>query len=282
MPLRFTRLALILPAIVCASMLTGCASTFDPLQRSLLYFPQPVNPADPGVQRQLPIADQHIFYRLLDHPGTNALIYFGGNGDDAPATLPLLRSAFPERALYVLEYRGYGESSGEPSEAALVSDALTLFDCVHLRSDNIVVMGRSLGSGIAVQVAADRPASGLILVTPYDSIFNLAKGRFSYLPLDWMMRDRYESWKFAPRISVPTVMLLASNDSVVPRDSSDALRRAFDPKILTFAVVADTDHNDILASPNFLLLLNAILSRSDSANTTEGPASPDATLTNLH
>ena len=247
-------------------MLAGCGGTFESIQRSLLYFPQPLNAADRGIQQELPASQQHVFYRLDDHPGRDALIYFGGNGDDAPATLPLLRSLFPDYALYVLEYRSFGESSGAPSEVALVSDALALFDCVRVRSDHIVVMGRSLGTGIAIQVAARRPASELILVTPYDSIFNLAKIHYSYLPLDVMMTDRYESWKFAAGISIPTVMLLASDDVVVPRENSDALRSAFDPKILTYAVVPNTGHNDILDSPNFLILLGAILQKSDSAH----------------
>jgi pimeloyl-ACP methyl ester carboxylesterase len=259
MPSRLIRLAIPFAAIVSALTLIGCAGAFESIQRSLLYFPQPLNAADRGVQQELPAPHQQVFYRLDDQPGANALIYFGGNGDDAPATLPLLRSAFPDFALYVLEYRSFGESVGKPSEAALVSDALALFDRVRLRSDHIIVMGRSLGTGIAIQVAAGRPASELILVTPYDSIFNLAKIHYSYLPLDLMMTDRYESWKFAPSISIPTVMLLASDDAVVPRQNSDALRRAFDPKILTFAVVPNTSHNDILDSPSLLVLLRAML-----------------------
>ena len=255
MPSKFVRLVLILAAITAASLLTGCASTFDPVQRALLYFPQPLSSTDGGTRQQLAVAGQHIFFRLDDHPGPNALLYFGGNGDDAPATLPLLRSAFPDYALYVLEYRGYGDSSGKPSEAALVSDALVLFDQAHQRCDNVVVMGRSLGSGIAIQVAASRPTSALILVTPYDSIINLARRRYSFLPLDWMMSDRYESWKFAPAISVPTLMLLASDDTVVPRASSEALKKSFNQSVLTFEVVGNTSHNDILDSPEFLRLL---------------------------
>ncbi len=255
MPMRFIRTLLILAAIAAALMLTGCASTFDPVQRALLYFPQPLGAQDPGVQQQLPVPGAYVFYRLDDHPGTNALIYFGGNGDDAPATLPVLRSAFPDYALYVLEYRSYGDSKGVPSERALVSDALALFDRAHRRSDKVVVMGRSLGSGIAVQVAAARPASALILVTPYDSILNVAMEHYFFLPLDWMMSDRYESWKFAPRIAIPTVMLLASDDRVISRARSDALRRAFDASVMTFCVVPDTTHANILDSPIFLQLL---------------------------
>jgi pimeloyl-ACP methyl ester carboxylesterase len=262
MPSRFVRLAMSFALTVTASMQAGCSSVFDPIQRTLLYYPQPLDPSDPGIQQELAVPGQHIFYRLDDHPGSAALIYFGGNGEDAPSALPLLRQAFPDRALYVLEYRSYGESSGKPSEQALVSDALDLFDLVHRRSDDIVVMGRSLGSGIAVQVAASRPASQLVLITPYDSIFNLARGLYPYLPLNWMMTDRYESWRFAPRIAIPTLMLLASDDTVVPRDSSEALKRAFNPHLVTFAIVDHTSHNDILNSKELLRLLQAGVARA--------------------
>ena len=102
--------------------------------------------------------------------GTRALLYFGGNAEDVSASLPQLARDFPGRALYLMHYRGYGASTGRPSEAALHADALALFDKVHATQPQVAVMGRSLGSGVAVRLAAQRPVSALVLVTPYDSL----------------------------------------------------------------------------------------------------------------
>jgi pimeloyl-ACP methyl ester carboxylesterase len=253
---RFRRFLVKLAAVGVALALAGCLS-LEPLQRSLLYYPQPPDATDPGALFELPIAGEHVFYRLDDVAGTQALIYFAGNGDDAAKTLPLLRQAYPHRALYALEYRGFGDSSGLPSEKALVSDALLLFDVAHEQHADILLLGRSLGSGIAVQVAAGRPATALVLITPYDSVVNVAKDQYPRLPLDWIMTDRYESWRFAPRISVPTVLLIASNDRLISRARSQALFECFRPGVATLHVIEGADHNDILASPELLLQLQS-------------------------
>src|SRR5260370_41081884 len=93
--------------------------------------------------------------------GSHALIYFGGNAEDVSLNMPSLSAGFPDSAIYLLHYRGYGGSSGRPSEGALFADALTLFDQVHSKHPDVDVVGRSLGSGIAVYVASLRPVTRL-------------------------------------------------------------------------------------------------------------------------
>jgi uncharacterized protein len=101
----------------------------------------------------------------------------------------MLAAAFPDRSLYAMNYRGYGGSSGKPSETGLIADALVLFDRVHADHPHIVVIGRSLGSGIAVHIASVRPIERLVLVTPYDSLLKIAASQFRYFPLSWLMLD---------------------------------------------------------------------------------------------
>ena len=114
----------------------------------------------------------------------------------------------------MLHYRGFSGSSGEPSEAALHQDAELLYEFVKAKHGNITVMGRSLGSGLAIRLAAIKAIEKLVLITPYDSILNLAKQRFPYLPVEWMLFDRFESWRYAPQVKAPTVILATDADQV--------------------------------------------------------------------
>ena len=184
-----------------------------------------------------------------------ALIYFGGNAEDVSYSLPGLANAFPDHAVYLLHYRGYGGSTGTPSEAAIIKDALTLFDKVHAEHKNIVVVGRSLGSGVAVQLASQRPVARLVLVTPYDSIAEIAARQFPVFPVRWLLRDKFESYKYAPQITVPTLIIAAEHDEVIPRASTDALFNSFRARVAVFKVIARTGHNTISDSPEYIPLL---------------------------
>src|SRR5579862_709684 len=140
------------------------------------------------------------------------------------------------------------EVPATPSEAALFEDGLTLFDQVAKNHTNIDVVGRSLGTGIAVYVASRRPVTKLVLITPYDSIEGLAARQFPYVPVRWILLDKFESWKFAPQIKSPTLIVAAERDEIVPRASTDLLRSRFKSGIVTFKVVPGTTHNSIVYS----------------------------------
>ena len=126
-------------------------------QRSLLYFPQPSSLGSRDTTISLRVADAKVVASVRPRVGSDAVIYFGGNGEDVTGSAPGLMAAFPDHALYLLHYRGYGGSAGTPSEAAIVADALALFDEARREHRDIVVVGRSLGSGVAVRVASLRP-----------------------------------------------------------------------------------------------------------------------------
>jgi dienelactone hydrolase len=93
----------------------------------------------------------------------------------------------------------------------------------HVDARRIAVVGRSLGSGVAVQVAKQRPAHSVVLITPYDSILALAKRKFRGMPIEYMLRHRFESIKFAPALTAPTYVLRAAFDDVVPHSNTDQL-----------------------------------------------------------
>ncbi len=220
-------------------------------QRSLIYYPQPRRFGnDAGIMKLLVKDVQlNVTTRQLDVP--QAVIYFGGNAEDVSGSLPDLAQAFPHHALYLMHYRGYGGSAGKPSQEALFADALALFDQVRAQHPNVTVIGRSLGSGVAAYLASTRPLARLVLVTPYDSMADLAARQFPMFPIRWIMTDKFESWRYAQRISVPTTLVTAENDVVIPRASTNLLLTRFKPGIARQIVIPSTGHNSLSNHPAY-------------------------------
>ncbi|KRB68019.1 alpha/beta hydrolase [Noviherbaspirillum sp. Root189] len=158
------------------------------------------------------------------HP---AAIYFGGRSEEVSWVARDAGTMCPDMTVLVMNYRGYGDSDGIPAERHLVEDGQMLFDWLaeHRRVDpgRIAVIGRSLGSGVALQVAAQRPAAAAVLITPYDSILAIAKRRFKTIPVSLVLRHRFESIKHASQVVGPVLVLRAENDSVIPRSHTDLL-----------------------------------------------------------
>jgi uncharacterized protein len=188
-----------------------------------------------------------------------ALIYFGGNAEDVSLNLADFDAAFPDRAIYLVNYRGYGGSSGRPSEAALLTDSEVIYDSVSARHASVAVMGRSLGSGIAIALAAHRPVERLVLVTPYDSIANVAAEHFWWLPVAWLLNDRYDSLARIGCVRAPVLAVLAERDEVIRRARSDALLAVIPASLRQTVVIAGATHNDISAFPEYLHKLTEFL-----------------------
>ena len=227
------------------------------LQRWMIYFPQP-RMAPAGTALLTLAADgRQVLATMREHEGSNALIYFGGNAEDVSANVPGMAAAFPDHALYLLHYPGYGGAPGRPSEAALVADALALFDRVAARHPRVTVLGRSLGSGVAMQVASARPVERLVLVTPYDSLLGIAAHRFPWIPVGWILRDKFESDRHAAKVTAPTLLIVAERDEVIPRASTERLHGRFAGGVATLGVIAGADHNFPDNHPEYLRLLRA-------------------------
>jgi len=128
--------------------------------RGQIYFPTPDSEA-PGAQALwIESQGERIKTWAVSRPGERALLYLGGNAEDVAGRVELFAEAFSDRSLYLVNYRGCGGSSGRPAEAGLVADAFAVFDQVRARHTNVTVMGRSVVSGVAVQVAARAAGAG--------------------------------------------------------------------------------------------------------------------------
>ncbi len=232
------------------------------MQRSMIYMPTPTTPAHASsLVLDVPDAQLRVSARAIDGP--KAVLFFGGNAEDVAYTVPELAEAFPDRAIYALHYRGYSGSSGSPSEHALRSDARAAFAMVHARHPDVMVIGRSLGSSLAIQLAAEEPVSRLILITPFRSILEIAKRVVPFLPVSLLLRDPYESWRYASRVTCPTTIISASHDEVVPAVDTRRLFEEFQPGVARFVMIESTDHNSVSLAPEFWHTLVAQPSEND-------------------
>jgi len=186
------------------------------------------------------------------HPqGEEALrdlfIYFAGRGEDVRATAQALHWLPEGFGFAAVNYRGVADSEGHPSEIASVADAAQFAS--HLRKAfplaRLHVVGRSLGTGVAIQLVARQDFASLQLVTPYDSILEVAKRRFPLVPLSLLLRNRFNSLAHCKEVAAKTQVLLAERDDVVLPERSDKLIAAW-PTPICVQTVPGSDHHSIM------------------------------------
>ena len=151
------------------------------------------------------------------------LIYYGGNGEDIFQNIDEFRDI--KAASLFVAYRGYGPSDGKPGERELFADSLAVIDDVINRYSpkEIFLIGRSLGSGVACYAAAQKEVQGVILITPYDSIENIARSSYPWLPISLLLKHRLSSIQYLPRIICPLLVLYGGQDTVVPPERTTNL-----------------------------------------------------------
>ncbi len=245
-------------AVIAIAYVGICLAVFM-FQRSLIYYPQPRLVTEPESTMTLGVRGAQLIVTVRPRSGPRAIIYFGGNAEDVSLNLESFSKAFPEYSLFFMHYRGYGGSTGSPSEETNNSDAVALFQKVRSQHPEVAIIGRSLGTGVAIRLASESPASRLVLVTPFDSLEEIAAAAYAYLPVSLLLLDRYDSWKYAPRIKMPTMIIAAQNDDVIPRASTEKLFAKFPAGVAALVVIEGVGHNDIGANSEYLKTIQSAL-----------------------
>ena len=229
-------------------------------QRELIYYPDATQVSARETDYRLTRDGFGLRGWRLNPGRARAVIYFGGNAERLELSREEFAKLFPDRTVYLLSYRGYGASDGEPDQTALFGDALALYDQVRTQHPQapIAVIGRSLGSGVASYVASRRPVEKLALVTPFDSLAAVAQSHYPAFPVRWLMRDRYESILYLPQYRGPLLVLRAGRDEVIPPANTDTLLASLKnrPQVIDFPLA---DHNDISADPRYAGALREFL-----------------------
>jgi hypothetical protein len=188
-----------------------------------------------------------IVWHVPAKPGHAVVIYFPGNGDFLAGLAGHFRDITSDgTGLVALSYRGYAGSSGRPSEQGLLRDAAAAYDFTTARyaADRIVVWGFSLGSGVAVALAAGQPVGKLILEAPYTSIADVAASAFPILPVCWLVRDQFHSDERIARVTAPLLIMHGARDPTIPLRFGERLfALAHQPK--QFVRFSQGGHNDL-------------------------------------
>ncbi|MGQ0545806.1 MAG: alpha/beta hydrolase [Betaproteobacteria bacterium] len=206
------------------------------VQDKLIFMPQPLSEARRiQIQKSMNDKVQHLFIEAdggtklhaWHVKGEPLIVYFGGNAEEVSWMLEEGPPRLPGAGWLLVDYRGYGASGGAPSEKALVADALRWYDksVNELAANRVFLFGRSLGTGVAVQVAAARSVAGVIAIAPYDSLAAVGQHHYPFLPVGLLLKHRFDSLALAPQLKAPLLCLVAERDEVVPAAHS---RRLYD------------------------------------------------------
>ncbi len=227
------------------------------LQRKLIYLPDIDRPvrAEYGATDMSEITyrtadgvELRSWYRAPTENGRPVLVYFHGNaghiGHRVDKVRPYLDAGY---GVLLAEYRGYGGNDGSPTEAGLYDDARAALDFLDVRQDENgppILYGESLGSGVAVQMATERPVRALVLEAPFSSAVDMARRQFPIFPAGWLLRDRYDSVSKIGQVSAPILVLHGERDAVVPIDQGNRLLEATNPP-REGVFIAEAGHNDL-------------------------------------
>jgi len=186
-------------------------------------------------------------------PGPRTLILgFGGNAWNAEDAASYLHNVYPSADVVAFHYRGYRPSTGSPSAEALLEDAPLVYDfaVARIHPDRTIAVGFSIGSGVAAALAGERPVDGLILVTPFDSLKAVASDLYPFLPVAMLFRNDMDAAAALKASKVPTAIIAAGQDEIIPRRRTDGLRAAVGNLVLD-QTIAGAGHNDIYARSEF-------------------------------
>jgi uncharacterized protein len=247
-------------------------------QRAILY-PGATNAPDAlpatapwGVRVAIPTPDGETLAAIHVAPGPErpTVLLFPGNGDNI-VNYGFLADLLAARGygLLAVSYRGYPGSTGTPTEDGLLLDGLAAFDWLSAKdgSSPIVILGRSLGTGVAVNTAAQRDAAAVVLVSAYQSIVAVASDRYPWLPVGALISDSFRSDRRIARVWEPKLFLHGDLDTSIPLSSGQALFEAA-PEPKAFSIQHGLGHNDIWTPA----LVDEVIAFADTA---AAPAAPD-------
>lgn len=242
-------------------------------QRNLTYFPTPLS------QQQLLASGPFEKIEITSHDGLpvkswiangdprkETFVFFHGNAGNAMDRMPMLRGLIDKGHTVVLaEYRGYGDNAGRPTEKDNILDGTALID--HLLSNgleekDIILIGRSLGSGIASQLAAKYDISALVLISSFSSMLDLARDKYPLFPIKFLMKDHYDSIGIIDQIGAPILFFHGENDTIIPISFGRALFEAAG-KEKAFFPIKQQGHNDLDMDTINSVILNKTIKNID-------------------
>jgi uncharacterized protein len=227
-------------------------------QRKLMYMPfgGETAPADVGLPRvkaerlALASGDSIVTWYWPSAASKPTIIYFHGNGGSLALRDTTFKWFMGQRwGFYAPSYPGFSGSSGRPTEATIIAAAVAAYDALRAKgvaASDIILYGESLGTGVAIQVASQRPSAAVILEAPYSSVVDVAADRFWYLPVRLAISDTFDSVTHIRRVKAPVLILAGTRDAVIPVTFAQKLAAATgEPK--RYLEYANGHHLNLLA-----------------------------------
>lgn len=198
---------------------------------------------------------QGWFVKAIPLEQSPVILYYGGNAEDISINLSYLQHDEPQSISWLLiNYRGFGKSTGKPSQAALFIDALAIYDYLvshfHIPPDKIYLMGRSIGSSVASYVASQRQVAGLILVTPFDSVASFAPRLLRIPPIRRYLEKYFNTQKYLENVQGKILILAAGEDEVIPKINLENLVNKFKDQ-LDVVEIKLANHQNIAEFPEY-------------------------------
>lgn len=269
--LGFIELKVLLLAAIAGYL--GVAGLVWLTQESMMFLPRPVTgtvAAPAGWRLEPVLLDARDGTRLagvlavppVERPPL--LIYFGGNAEEVTEYAPEVAAEYGNRAVLLVNYRGYGASGGRPGEKAMVSDAIEIFDWASrhagLDASRVALHGRSLGSAVAVQLAAARPVRCVVLTSPFASAVEVARDFYSWLPVALLMRHPFDLAQVAPRVKASALIVYGEEDTIIKPRHSQRLAALWGGPVEKVAL-RGFGHNDLHLTPRYGEAVRAFLDR---------------------
>jgi fermentation-respiration switch protein FrsA (DUF1100 family) len=240
--------------IVLLGLYAAALAVIFAVQREFIYYPISAGAAPdtdgPPIQvTRIKTADGETLtaWYLPPQPDHPTVLFFNGNAAGLEVQKGRWRRIGDEGVGFLaIGYRGYDGSTGKPTEKGLHEDSLAAYKWLtdRIPADQIVIHGFSLGSGVAVRLASEKPARALVLEAPYTAASDLAERAIPFMPVRWLMLDQYRSRDRIGQVHMPILIVHGSADSVIPATMGEQLfSMAHEPK--TFVRMTGSDHNTL-------------------------------------
>jgi len=237
------------------------------LQEKLIFFPPlPVDDVYQSVSHnevRFMIDNEQLHgWRVEgDSAKKKTILYFGGNAEDV-VYLNFEAKEFDVRQCITFNHPGYGKSTGKPAQQSLYNNALEIYDLVlreyAVKAEDIIVVGRSLGSSVATYLAANRKVSGLVLITPFDSIKSIASNKYKFFPINYLLKHPFPTVEYIDKVSASVLMLSAVNDEIIADEHLQNLQlvAGVSKRIIRYA---DVGHNTIQTHHGYYSEINEFI-----------------------
>lgn len=268
-------MALLIKFILSAAAFYVVLITFFALMQGAILFPRSLvgpAPALPGGTERLSLTRPGgtVLHGSLiqgQDPSKPLILAFGGNAWNADAVALFMHRVIPDHPVAAFHFRGYAPSTGRPSAQALKADTLALYDLVSETAPHgVIAVGFSVGSGLAAHLTAERPVSGAILVTPFDSLLAIGQQTLPWAPVRYLFRHEINALDALNASTPPIALILATYDEVIPPQRAEALVEGLETSERPVAHITriEAGHNDIYNHPEFAAALrNALDALSD-------------------